>query len=633
MRSSFPRQHAIVSLLVVLLATISTAPAQQEVPTRDEIPVQYTWNLAAIYPSVDAWEADFQRAKSAIAGLKAREEAGLDTPDALLATLKLRDDTRWLADKLVVYAHQLSDQDTRDNAALALKNRSAALFVSFGQAAAWIEPTLVTLPAEKLRGWCESHDELRVYRHYLENVVRQKEHTLSPREENLIATAGNALGSPSATYSVLKNAEMKWTSMHDEQGNELMLSPARYGKLVRSMDRRVRHDAFFGTMATFAGLQKTFAATFSGQVHANLFQAESRRFKSALESTIFPDNLPEDVYTNLVETINKHLPLLHQWAGLREKMLGVDELHVYDLYQPLIEGVDADIPYDDAVQSIIAALQPLGPEYCGPMEKGFASRWIDVYETQGKRPGGYSWGSYDTQPYILLNFNGTPREVSTIAHEMGHSMHSYLSHSHQPKVYGEYSMFVAEIAAIFNEILLEEHLLQQATTREEKLQLLNQQIDNMRGTVFRQVMFSEFEYEAHALSQKGEPLTADRLGQLYLDIFHKYWGPRVVRDPEHAVYWARIPHFYMNHYVYRYASSYCAATALAEGVLAEKPGALAAYLGFLKSGSSNYPLAIMRKAGVDMTTPAYVQATMRRFERLLDELGSLLDSQDAEGSH
>jgi len=326
-----------------------------------------------------------------------------------------------------------------------------------------------------------------------------------------------------------------------------------------------------------------------------------------------------------VDTINANLPLQRRWAALRKRVLGLDELHVYDLYQPLTEGGDQEIEYDDAVAEIIAALQPFGREYCEPMEKGFAARWIDVYETRGKCSGAYSSGSYDTQPYILLNYNKTLAEASTIAHEMGHSMHSYFTHKHQPKVYGEYSGFVAEVAAIFNEILLEDHLLKNAEARAEKLRLLNHAIDTLRNTVFRQVMFAEFEAEAHALVERGEALTAERLGKLYVDTFHKYWGPEVVRDPEHTPYWGRIPHFYLNFYVYHYAVSYCAAAALAQDVLAERPGALEAYLGFLQAGSADYPLEILRKAGVDMTTPAPIEATMRRFERLVDEFEKLLE--------
>ena len=439
----------------------------------------------------------------------------------------------------------------------------------------------------------------------------------------MLALAGDLAASPEQTYSVLHNAELPWPNMRDEQGQEVTLSPARFDKFQRSFDRRVRRDAFFGTMATYARFQNTFAATLNGGVQRDLYFARARGFENALASVLFPDNLPLSVYANLVQTAHPHLPLLQRWAALRKKTLGVDELHAYDLYQPLVEGGQAEIPYDEAVVTILAALQPLGPEYCATVERGFASRWVDVYETQGKRAGGYSWGSYDTPPYILVNYNGTPRDMSILAHELGHSLHSYFTHKTQPKVYGDYSGFVAEVASIFNELLLEDYQLSRAATPAEKLPLLNVQIDNLIGTMLRQVMLAEFEYEAHMLAQAGEPLTAERLDRLYLDTFHKYWGPDLVRDAEHGVYWARIPHFYMNHYLFRYATSYCAAVALADGVLQKKSGALEAYLGLLKSGSSDYPLELLRKAGVDMTTPAPIEAAMKRFERLTDEFERL----------
>ncbi len=620
--------HFIRLLLMGLLGTLvtawSVAAAQEGAPTREQIPEKYRWDLTPMYADARTWEADFEQARQAIAQLERQKGIAWDAPGGLLATLTLRDDTRWLVDKLLVYASQLSDQDTRDNAALGLKSRATNLYVSLGQATAWIEPALLAQPEERLRSWCDGTEKLRVYRHYLDSVIRQKPHVLSPREEELLAMSGSLGACPEETYGVLRSAELPLPTVRDEQGNEVTLTSARFDKLVRSPDRRVRMDAFLGGMATYARFQNTFAAMFNGVVQRNLYYARARGFGSALASVLFPDNLPPAVYTNLVETTHRHLPLLHRWAALRKQVLGVDELHAWDLYQPVVEGGQAEIAYDDAVATIIAALQPLGPEYCKPVADGFASRWVDVYETQGKRLGGYSWGSYGTPPYILVNYNGTPRDLSIVAHELGHSMHSYLTHRNQPKVYGGCDGLTTEMAAVFNEPLLEEYRLRQAATPDEKLRLLNEQIDNLLTTTLRQVMFEEFEYEAHALAQRGEPLTAERLGQLYLDIFHQYWGPEVVRDAEHAIYWARVPHFYMNHYVFRYALAYCAAVALAERVLAQEPGAVDAYLTLLRSGSSDYPLELLRKAGVDLTTPAPVEAALRRFERLMGDLERLL---------
>jgi oligoendopeptidase F len=622
------RQRHLISLAVAFAALATAAVAQQAVPTRDEIPEKYRWDLTTIYPTTAAWEADFAKAEKDIELLAKLEAQPLDSADALALLMTQREDTSWLVSKLVVYAYQSSDLDQRNNAALELRNRAGRLNVRLSEATAWIEPKLLTLSQHDLQRWMGESDTLAVYHHYLQNVLRQKQHTLPPDQERLIAMAGNIAGASRETYEILKNGEMEWPTMEGPDGAVVQLSPARFGKFIRSDDGRVRGDAFDGTMAAYRSLQNTYATTLSGAIQANVFYAKARGFDTPIEATMFPDNLPLSVYTNLVDTLNEHLPLMYRWADIRARAMGVEQLHDYDLYQPLVTGENEDIAYDDAVQIVQAALQPLGEEYGATIERGFNSRWIDVYETQGKRPGGYSWGSYDTNPFILLNYNGTMREVSTIAHEMGHSMHSYLTHKHQPKVYGNYSYFVAEVAAIFNEILLEDYLLKNAESREEKLRLLNEQIDNFRATVFRQTMFAEFEYAANELANNGEALTAEKLNKLYLDTFHKYWGPRLVRNEDHGVYWARIPHFYRNHYVYRYATSYCAAAALAERVLNEEPGAIEAYLGFLKSGSSAYPLEILRRAGVDMTTKAPIEAAMRRFEHLLDEFEKL--NSDAE---
>ncbi len=610
--------------VVIGLAAAAAAPAQRPVPTRAEIPAQYTWDLAAMYADGAAWEADFAAAQAAVRDLAGRKDAPLEDPVALAALLTLRDDTRWRVDKLVVYASQLSDQDTRDNAALALKNRAVTLQVGYGQAAAWIEPRLLTLPAERLREWVTREPALRGYAHYVNNVLRQAPHTLSAREEELLALAGNLAASPEDTFNVLRSAELPWPTIRDETGEEVRLSPARYDRFIRSADRRVRREAFRGAMAAAAAFQNTFAGTFNGAVQRNLYFARARGFDSALEAVLFPDNVPLAVYRNLVETTGRHLPLLHRWAALRKRVCGYDELHVYDLYQPLVVGGAAEVPYDEAAARITAAVAPLGPEYQETLRRGLASRWVDVYETQGKRPGGYSWGSYDTPPYILINYNGTPRDVSVLAHELGHSLHSHFTHRSQPKVYGEYSSFVAEVPSILNELLLEDWQLAQADAPQARLVRLNEMIDNLVGTLFRQVAFAEFEYEAHALAQRGEALTAERLGRLYQEIFQRHWGPALTPDPENAVYWARIPHFYMNHYVFRYATSYCAATAIGAGILEKRPGAVDAYLGLLKAGSSDDPLVLLKNAGVDLTTPAPIEATMRRFARLLDEFEQLL---------
>lgn len=614
----------LLGACLLMTALSASSFAQVEVPTRDQIPDKYKWDLTTIYRDVAAWEKDFERAQAMIAELKQRKGTLGRSSAVLLETLTLRDETRGLVDKLAVYASQLSDENTADNAALALKNRATNLGVEFSQAVSWLEPELLAVPESDLRSWTDKEKGLAVYRQYFDNLIRQKKHILSPREEELLAMVGNLAAAPGEIFNVLSNAELTWPTVRDESGQEVQLSPARYNALIRSTDRRARREAFQGCMQAYGRVLNTFAAALNGAVQRNIYFARARGFESALDAALFPDNLPRSVYRNLVDTVNANLGSLHRWAGLRKRVLGLDELHVYDTLQPIVEGFSRRYEYDEAVRIVTEALEPLGPEYVGAMRQGFDSRWVDVYETRGKRSGAYSWGSYDTQPFILMNFNGTLDEVSTLAHEMGHSMHSLFSHRSQPRIYGDYATFVAEVASVTNEILLEDYLLARATDRRERAFLLNHAIDNLRGTLFRQVMFAEFEEQIHALAERGQPLTADSLGRLYVDIVHKYWGPLLVRDEEHRAYWARIPHFYYNFYVYKYATSYCAAAALAEGLLAGRPGALEAYLGFLKAGSSRYPIDILRDAGVDMTSPEPVQAAMRRFDRLVGQLEELL---------
>lgn len=606
----------------MLLMAVGVAGAQ-DVPTRDQIPEKYTWDLTKIYPDVAAWEADFQQTQQALQQLAADERGAFDAADALLDVLTRREAARWRVDKLVVYAQQLADQDVRVSANIALRDRATNLQTAYARAVAWIEPAILKVSPLTLAGWCQQLAELGVYRHYFDNLQRQAAHKLSPREEELLAAAGTLAANPDATYNVLKNGEMHWPTIKGPDGADVQLSYARYSKFIQAPERELRRAAFEGAMSAYAALQNTYASTLAGALQANLYFAQARGFDSTLAAVLFPDNVPLSVYNNLQETTTAHLPALHRWAELRKTLAKVDELHVYDLYQPLVNEAAQDVPYDASVAEILAALAPLGDEYVGLAQRAFNERWIDVYETQGKRAGGYSWGSYDTPPYILINYNGTARDVSVTAHELGHSLHSYLTHHNQPPIYGEYSSFVAEVAAIFNEVLLEEYQLQHAASRDQKLALLNTQIDNLRGTLFRQVMFADFEQQMHLRVQAGEPLTADVLGEMYQATFQRYWGPTLVQGEANGVYWAHVPHFYMNHYVFRYATSYCAAVALAEDVLAGKPGARERYLTFLKSGSSKYPLELLKDAGVDLTTKTPIEAALLRFERLTAEFGKL----------
>lgn len=615
-----------VAVVGVIPFSALAQEASMEVPTRDQIPDRYKWDLSVIYSDTDAWRADFDRAQAICDKLSKQTGSLGKSAQDLLETLQLRDEGNRLVGRLAVYAHQSSHLDTANNDALALAGQATTLGVKYEQAVSWIEPELLALPEETLRSWCTPGSKLGLYKHYFDDVIRNKAHTLSAREEELIAMTGNMAATPGNAYTVLNNAELDWPTVTDEDGRKVTLSHGRYNKFIRSTNREVRKETFFAQMETYKKVQNTIAALLTGTVQGHIFEARARGFDSSLEAALFPSNIPVSVFRNLVSATHDRLDVLHRWGRLRKEFSGVSELHVYDLYQPLVADVAKEIEYDDAVEMVINSLPILGDEYTQVMKTGFNSRWIDVFETKGKRAGGYSWGAYDTNPFILLNYNKTLSEVSTITHEIGHSMHSFLTHKNQPIIYGDYATFVAEVASTFNEILLQDYMLNNTEDPRERAYLLEHAINQIRGTVHRQTMFAEFELAIHEAAERGEALTADSMGKIYLDLFHTYWGAELVRDPEHSSYWARIPHFHRNFYVYQYSTSLCAASALAKDVLGKKPGAVERYLTFLSSGSSLYPIDALKRAGVDMTTPAPIIATMERFDKLITEFEKLMRS-------
>ena len=437
--------------------------------------------------------------------------------------------------------------------------------------------------------------------------------------------AGKVAAAPGEAFSMLANADMKFPTIKDEKGNDVQLSEGRYAFFMRSTDRAVRERAFKETLEAYLAYKNTMAATLAGSVQGDVFRARARHYGSALEAALSPDNVPVAVYDNLIETIHANLPKLHRYMEIRRRKLGIDKVHLYDTFVPLIEGESPKITFDEAVPIIIKGLQPLGHEYLDPMAKGFQSRWIDVYETQGKRSGAYSESTYSAHPFMLLNFNNTYDDMFMVAHEMGHSMHSWFSQHSQPPIYGDYPIFLAEVASTSNEVILGDYLRKHAKDDGERLFLVNNALESIRGTVINQTMWAEFEKVIHAQAEQGAPLTYETMSKIYRDVVLKYFGPSFAYDDEVDGYWLRIPHFYRGFYVYKYATSYCASASLAEGVLSgDNKKKLEAYLGFLKSGSSDYPIETLRKAGVDMSTPKPIQQTMDLFGRLLDELERLL---------
>jgi oligoendopeptidase F len=503
-------------------------------------------------------------------------------------------------------------------------DRAMTLNVKLEEATAWFEPEILQLPASQLLDWCEKNPKLKVYTHQIQNLLRQKPHVLSTREEELMAMTGKLAATPRETFTMLADADMKFPTIKDEKGDDVQLSEGRYAFFMRSSDRALRERAFRKTLEAYLACKNTFATTLAGSVQGDIFEARARHYGGALEAALAPDNLPVSVYENLIATIHQNLPALHRYMDIRRRKLGVDKVHLYDTFVPLIDGEAPRIGFDDAVKTISEGLAPLGPEYLEPMTIAFRSRWIDVYETQGKRSGAYSEGVYASHPYILMNYNDTYDAMFTTAHEMGHSMHTWFSQHNQPPVYGDYPIFLAEVASTSNEIILGDYLRKHAKNDEERLFLVNSLLENIRGTVINQTMWAEYEKLIHEQAEQGAPLTYETMSDVYRGLVVKYFGPSFECDPEVNGYWLRIPHFYRGFYVYKYATSFAASVALSKGVLSGDARALNAYLGFMKAGSSDYPIEVLKKAGVDMSTPRPIQDTMDLFSQLLDELEKLL---------
>jgi len=623
-----PIPLGLLSLLVVAVALlpVTVARAQEKkVPERSEIGKKYLWATEAVYPSDEAWEADFKALEGDIPKLAAFKGKLSESPETLLKFFKLRDEVSPRFEKNFVYASLRSDEDTRVNKYQGLEARLRGLAVKFGEATAWVEPELTAIPWETLDKWMKENKELGVHRHSLDNLFRQKKHILPADQEKLIALAGQVFSTAGTTYNLLANADLKFPTIKDAEGNAVELSDSAFYIFMDSPDRRVRKDAYEAITGTYKGVRNTAASLLNGAVQGHIFSVRARGYESCLSASLDGSNIPVGVYENLIKTVDANLPLLHRYTTLRKKALKCsDGVHDYDLYARLTAEAKLEYTYEQAADTMLKALAPLGEAYCAEVKKGVDSRWIDVFPTKGKQSGAYSSGTYLTQPYILLNFYGKYDDLSTLCHEMGHSLHSYLSRSAQPYVYADYDIFCAEVASTANEILLEDYILQQIKDPQIKLYLLGELLEGFRGTVWRQTMFSEFEQAIHDMAEKGEPLTADAMGAAYGKIMKKFYGPDYTHDDLVDNYWIRIPHFYRNFYVYKYATSYCAASNIVSRITANEPGTVEAYLTFLKGGSSKYPLDLLKGAGVDMTSPKPIEDAMKLFEKWLNETEELL---------
>ncbi|MDN5301289.1 MAG: oligoendopeptidase [Thermoanaerobacteraceae bacterium] len=594
-----------------------------KLPSREEIDSKYKWKLEDIYESDDLWEKDFKRVKERLKELQ-NFRGRINSAENLAGVLKLKDEIGQMADRLFTYARMRRDEDNSRGKYQALADRAMGLSVEVAGSLSFIEPEILALDKEKLMGFLKEREDLKVYGHYIDDLLRMKDHILDADKEKMLADAGEMAEAPGDIFRMLDNADIKFPVIKDDEGNEVELTKGRYINFMESKNREVRKSAFEALYSIYKGLINTLAATTSANVKRDIFYKNQRKFNSSLEKSLFADNVPVKVYDNLIDTIHRRLDLMHRYIKIRKKALGLDELHMYDIYVPLVKDYDKKVSYEEAQTLVLEGLSPMGKEYVDILKQGFNSGWIDVYENRGKTGGAYSWGCYGTHPYVLLNFQGKLNDVFTIAHEMGHAIHTYYSFSHQPYVYAQYPIILAEVASTCNEAILINYLLERAKQKEEKMFLLNHFMEQFKGTVYRQVMFAEFEKMTHEMAESGEPLNAEVLNKVYHELNVKYYGRDIVVDEQIDYEWARIPHFYTSFYVYKYATGFSAAIAISEKILKEGSRAVERFKEFLSGGSSDYPLELLKKVGVDLTEPKPVMDALQVFEKLLDEYESLM---------
>ncbi|KAF1302097.1 oligoendopeptidase F [Enterococcus saccharolyticus] len=596
----------------------------KQLPLREEVATSVTWDLTKIFADDAAFEEAFKEVQTELTKADTYKGTLKNGGAAFLEALEFILDVSRKLETLYVYSHLKNDQDTANTTYQGLYARASSLLAQTSEAISWFEPELLTLDDATIWGYFDEVPALEVYRHFVQQTVDNRAHVLPAEQEALLAGAGEIFSSASNTFSVLNNADLVFPTIEGENGESVQLSHGLYGQLLESTDRRVREAAFKGLYSVYEQFRNTFASTLSTNIKAHNYRAKIRKYNSAREAALSNNHIPESVYDTLVAVVNKNLPLLHRYMELRKRLLKVDELHMYDVYTPLLGEAPISYTYDEAVNKAIEALAPMGEEYLTVVKEAFNNRWIDVVENKGKRSGAYSSGAYDTLPYILMNWHDTLDQLYTLVHEMGHSVHSYFTRKNQPYVYGDYSIFLAEIASTTNENILTEHLLETETDPRVRAYVLNHYLDGFKGTVFRQTQFAEFEHFMHVEDAKGTPLTSEFLSESYGELNRKYYGKALADDPEIRLEWSRIPHFYYNYYVFQYSTGFSAASALANKILHEGSDALTNYLNYLKSGSSDYPIEVMKKAGVDMTQATYLEDAMAVFEERLNELESLV---------
>ncbi len=603
----------------------SIAQSKGELPLHSDIPEELTWNVKDIYETTEVWEKDFSWVEEAIKKYEVFKGNLDKETSSLLACLKFDDEVGIKISRLYLYASLTRDLDLGHAENQGRYDRIVTLASQLSAASSYISPELLSIPEDKLWSFVDSEKELEVYRHQIEDLLRTKDHTLSPREEELMALSSPVRGVASSVFGMFNNADIQFPIVKDENGEDIKISHGRYGAAMYSTDRAYRERVYKGMYKPFKEYKNTLVALFNGNLKSAVFNAKARNYVTTREASLDPNNIPLEVYDNLVNTVNKNMFPLHRWAELKKKILNLDELHPYDTYVTLFPSVKKEYSYKKSIDLLLEALKPLGEDYLNSLKLAFNNRWIDVHETKGKRSGAYSSGvSYGVHPYVLLNWSEQLNDVFTFAHEMGHNMHSYYTEKNQPYPYANYSIFVAEVASTANEALLLDYLIENAETKKEKLALIEKQLNNITTTFYRQTRFAEYEQLVHAKTESGEALTPEILCKLYGDMYQKYWGKEMVVDEEETYTWARVPHFYYNFYVYQYATSYAASQELVAQIKTEGQSAIDRFLSFLKAGSSQYPIDVLKTAGVDMTTPQPILAVVKKMNELLDKMEELL---------
>ena len=586
---------------------------------RSTIENKFKWTIDEMYPNEESIEKDIQKVKELIEEVKRYKGILADSEENIFKALNISEEASRILQNLYVYTHMKSHEDTRIN-----KNQSNAtkidmLSTELSMATSYMVPEIIAMDNEKLENYLKT-ERLSHYKKYVDDILRLKPHTLNEREEELLASVADLSGVPENVYDMLSFADLKFPEIEDENGEKVRVTHSNFSLFLKSKDARVRKDAFEAMYGIYGQYKNTFASTLYGGIKSEIFYAKTRKYESALQGSLFQDNVSVDVYNYLIDAVHENLDTLNDYIDLKKKFLGLDKINMYDLYVPLTENFDMEISYEKAQEIILEALKPLGEEYLENVKKAFAEGWIDVYGNEGKQGGAYSWGSYDSKSYILMSYKDDLNSLFTLIHEMGHSMHSFYSKNNQPYLYSGYKIFVAEVASTLNELLLINYLLKNAESKEERVYLLNYYLEQFRTTVYRQTMFAEFEKICHGKVEEGEPLTAEDFNNIYYDLNKKYYGESCEVNEEIALEWARIPHFYSNFYVYKYATGFSAASALSKQILEEGESAVSRYKEFLKSGGSEFPLDQLRKAGVDMEKKESVDEALHVFKDLVKQL-------------